>query len=161
MNIKNKKGFTLIELLVVVAIISMLTSVTLSSLSDAKQKGRDAGKVRVLQEVRSALQLYATDNNGFPGTNTVAGLTAALVSGTKKYIQSIDTSIIYTGTNITNTAACTTGTCASYHLGIVLEGDSTKNRALSVDKDINVGFNGNTTDCATTVSSDRCYDIVP
>jgi len=35
----KKKGFTLIELLVVVAIISLLSSVVLASLSSARAKG--------------------------------------------------------------------------------------------------------------------------
>jgi prepilin-type N-terminal cleavage/methylation domain-containing protein len=103
MNIKNK-GFTLIELLVVVAIISMLTSVTLAALGDAKQKGRDSGKIRALKEVRNALQLYATDNGQFPtghqGYNfTSKTLLDNLVNGSKKYIPSINSEILYISTD--------------------------------------------------------------
>jgi len=158
MNIK--KGFTLIELLVVVSIISMLTSIVLSSINDAKSKGRDAGKIRALIEIRNALQLYATDKGGFPQTTTVAGLTTELVNGSKKYIPSINTNIKYQGTILTNTAVCSSGsTCPSYHLGIPLE--RTDNRATASDQDNTQGFDGASTDCAGTAGTDRCYDVLP
>jgi general secretion pathway protein G len=58
----SKKGFTLIELLVVISIISLLSSIVISSVNSARAKGRDTAKVRTLQEVRNALQLYYTDH---------------------------------------------------------------------------------------------------
>jgi prepilin-type N-terminal cleavage/methylation domain-containing protein len=162
---KNKKrAFTLIELLVVVAIISMLTSITLASLGDARQKGRDAGRIRALQEVRSALQLYATDNGGFP-IDTQTNLTTTLVNGPKKYISKIDSSIKYQGTNMDVTATCNTGaSCASYHLGIILE--RRDNRVLKSDKDLSEGvIYGKTDTCLTgtdtSASPELCYDITP
>ena len=68
-NLKTKKGFTLIELLVVVAIIGLLASVVLASLNTARAKGRDAKRLADLEQIRSALQLYWTDNGGtYPST---------------------------------------------------------------------------------------------
>lgn len=61
-----KKGFTLIELLVVIAIIALLASVVISSLSSARQKARDTRRVQDLHEMRSALELYHTDNGAYP-----------------------------------------------------------------------------------------------
>lgn len=172
MNIK-KKGFTLIELLVVVAIISMLTSVTLSSLNDAKQKGRDTGKIRALQEVRKALQNYATEKGGFPGgtaPSTQNYLPNELVNGNTKYISQIDPSIIYRGVD-SNGAYCSSAQqpCASYHISIVLE--KRDNKVLKSDIDSTKPTNlfkiyGKGDDCTLdqndkTSSPELCYDLEP
>lgn len=58
------KGFTLIELLVVIAIISILSSVVFASLNSARAKARDARRLSDLHQIRNALELYASDNNG-------------------------------------------------------------------------------------------------
>ncbi len=68
-NFLNKnKGFTLIELLVVVAIISLLSSIVFASLSTARAKGRDAKRLRDLTEIRTALELYRSDNGAYPNS---------------------------------------------------------------------------------------------
>jgi prepilin-type N-terminal cleavage/methylation domain-containing protein len=75
MRITNKRflhknrGFTLIELLVVIAIIGLLSSVVLASLSVARAKARDAQRLSDLRELRTALELYASDHKGaYPST---------------------------------------------------------------------------------------------
>ena len=56
-----KSGFTLIELLVVVAIIGIIASVILASLSSTKTKGADVGIKSNLISIRSQAELlYAT-----------------------------------------------------------------------------------------------------
>jgi len=104
---KNKKvlGFTLIELLVVVSIIAMIASVILSALGTAKQKAQDTSKVRELQEVRTALQMYFGDNGYYPG----ADFKNMLTIGSKKYINSISNNVTYVVTD-----SCTQ--CNSYTL---------------------------------------------
>lgn len=67
---KNNKGFTLIELLVVVAIISLLTSVVLASLSDARKKAIDTKILAEYQQLRVALELYYNENGFYPTPNT-------------------------------------------------------------------------------------------
>jgi prepilin-type N-terminal cleavage/methylation domain-containing protein len=52
-----RAGFTLIELLVVVAIIGLLASIILASLSTARQKGRDARRLSDLREMANTLEL--------------------------------------------------------------------------------------------------------
>jgi len=65
MNLKNK-GFTILELIVVVAIIGILTSIILFAISDSREKGRNARRHRDAHEIRSALNLYVTDNGTYP-----------------------------------------------------------------------------------------------
>jgi prepilin-type N-terminal cleavage/methylation domain-containing protein len=156
---KNKEnGFTLIELIVVVAIIGLLTSIVISSLGAAKQKGGDTAKVQALLEVRSALQLYFTDNGSFPIGDQTA-LPGYLVNGAKKYIASINPNIKYQSTNANNSICASN--CQSYHLGIALA--ASNNKVLSSDKDVNVGFDGTKDDCVSLPASipDKCYDITP
>jgi len=84
MSTKKQKGFTLIELLVVVAIIGLLASIVLASLTTARQKGRDARRLADLKEIQSALELYYSDHNVYPTSAsqaTAATALSALVSG--------------------------------------------------------------------------------
>ncbi|MEK7572608.1 MAG: type II secretion system protein [Patescibacteria group bacterium] len=59
---KISDGFTLIELLVVFAIIAILVSIVLVSLSDAKLKGNDAGVKSNLNTIRSVTEIFYSDN---------------------------------------------------------------------------------------------------
>ena len=69
-NNRKKKnlvcGFTLVELLVVIAVISLLASVITSSLGMAKAKARDSKRIRDLNELRTALELYYDEFGQFP-----------------------------------------------------------------------------------------------
>ncbi|OGL78994.1 hypothetical protein A3J43_03810 [Candidatus Uhrbacteria bacterium RIFCSPHIGHO2_12_FULL_54_23] len=73
---RNKKGFTLIELLVVIAIIGLLATLAVVALNNARQKSRDAKRVADIKQIQTALELYYSDQNGYPAA------TGALGSGT-------------------------------------------------------------------------------
>ncbi len=59
-------GFTLIELLVVVAIIGLLLSTIMLSLSHARMKARDTKRLSDIRQVKTGMDLYFNSGNGFP-----------------------------------------------------------------------------------------------
>lgn len=62
-----KKGFTLIELLIVIAIIAILAAILFVSIgTQPLLRSRDAKRVSDLQNLRTALAIYYTDNNRYP-----------------------------------------------------------------------------------------------
>lgn len=75
----NKKGFTLIELLVVVAIIGLLSTLSVVALGSARKKANDSKRLLDIKQVQTALELYYTDKNSYP-TSTAGTL------GTGSYV---------------------------------------------------------------------------
>ena len=61
---RYQKGFTLIELLVVISIIGVLASIGLASLSSARQKADDTRRTQDMEQMRNALEIYASKHNG-------------------------------------------------------------------------------------------------
>lgn len=64
-NIRKMFGFTLIELLVVIAIISLLVSILLPSLQQAKELAKSTVCKSNLKSLANAFALYATDYDGY------------------------------------------------------------------------------------------------
>ncbi|MEI6553161.1 MAG: prepilin-type N-terminal cleavage/methylation domain-containing protein [bacterium] len=68
---KNKnKGFTLIELLVVIGIIALLSSVILSSMTQARAQADNAKQIADYRVVLNALLQFKQDNGYYPSDNT-------------------------------------------------------------------------------------------
>ena len=61
-----KSGFTLIELLVVIAIISLLATLAITSLNNARIKSRDAKRLADMRQIQISLALYYDKNNNYP-----------------------------------------------------------------------------------------------
>jgi prepilin-type N-terminal cleavage/methylation domain-containing protein len=59
-----KKGFTLIELLVVISIISLLSSIVLASVQDARDKAKGTAFRQNVDQFIKAIELYRLDNKG-------------------------------------------------------------------------------------------------
>lgn len=82
---KSQKGFTLIELLIVIAIIGILAAVILIALAGARQRARDAARKSDVNNIRTAVEVFATDD---PDGSYPSPL-SELVTGTNpsEYIQ--------------------------------------------------------------------------
>lgn len=85
---ERKRGFTLIEVLVVVAIIGILSSIVLASMSGARSKGRDAKRVADIKQLQLALQLYYDGSGYYPlalsdltSTNYISSIPSDPTSG--------------------------------------------------------------------------------
>jgi prepilin-type N-terminal cleavage/methylation domain-containing protein len=72
-----KKGFTLIELMIVVAIIGILAAIAIPKFADLINKSKEGATKGSLSSVRSAIQVYYGDNEGWFPVDTLACLTTA------------------------------------------------------------------------------------
>ncbi|MCX6794108.1 MAG: prepilin-type N-terminal cleavage/methylation domain-containing protein [Candidatus Gottesmanbacteria bacterium] len=66
----GRQGFTLIEILVSATIIAVLSVVGVASYTSINKRSRDAKRKSDLEQVRSALEMYRTDNGYYPGSST-------------------------------------------------------------------------------------------
>jgi prepilin-type N-terminal cleavage/methylation domain-containing protein len=69
--LKRNKGFTIIELLIVVAIIGILAAIIVASLNNARARGRDVRRIRDIQEMHNAIELYIAQNGYAPNRNRI------------------------------------------------------------------------------------------
>jgi type II secretion system protein G len=182
MSFISKKGFTLIELLAVIAIIGILASIVLVSLSGAKASSRDAKRIADLKSIQIALQLYYNDNLKYPNssisnTGTPGNITKELVPIYLSTMPQDPKGGSYAFKSYTTNSGgnCVTSVPVLYHMGAVME--TTNMPSDDVDRNANptgyyvcgsgglpgTDFLGESTLCDTTSASgsaDRCYDVV-
>lgn len=81
----KKQGFTLLEVLVSATIIAVLTAIGVVSYSSVNKRSRDVKRKADLEQIRSALEMYRSDNGQYPnigsGFLNTTGLSTALVTG--------------------------------------------------------------------------------
>lgn len=65
----DKKGFTLIELLVVISIISLLSSIVLTTLSEVRTRAQKSAKKQTVLQIEKAIEAYRVDNGSFPSVS--------------------------------------------------------------------------------------------
>ncbi|MEK7636643.1 MAG: prepilin-type N-terminal cleavage/methylation domain-containing protein [Patescibacteria group bacterium] len=124
---KKSGGFTLVELLVVIAVIGLLSSVVLASLTASRRKSRDARRVSDMRQVQIAFEFYFDVTRAYPA-NGYAGLSAILAP---TYIATVpsDPLVGWPGYRYCQRSV------TSYTLGASLE--NTPNVLLANDVDIN------------------------
>ncbi|OGR55308.1 MAG: hypothetical protein A3I11_03760 [Elusimicrobia bacterium RIFCSPLOWO2_02_FULL_39_32] len=92
---KAQHGFTLIELMIVVAIIGILAAVAIPKFADMLRKSKEGATKGSLTNLRSALTIYISDNEGLvPQTYSASGdyTSGSLVTiMTPKYMEVIPT----------------------------------------------------------------------
>lgn len=74
LNSKSRQvraGFTLIELLVTIAIIGIIATLAIISLSGSRFKAEDSKRLANLRSLSTALELYYANNNEYPSSLTV------------------------------------------------------------------------------------------
>lgn len=178
----KRKGFTLIEILIVVAIIGILASVILASVTSSRARARDTKRISDIRQIRTALELYFGANGRYPKSAELAADctdSATLRCLAPKHIPTVpkdpftDSPYNYVGLKVSFGG---TDKCLSYHLGGTLEESTAQTDILNADSDFTSAatnlcsgeagspFNG--LDCKaggseTDKAKDACYDFTP
>ncbi len=147
------QGFTLVELVVVIAIIGILTTIVIGSISGAKATARDIRRVSDIKAIQTALTKYYNDNNHYPcqiyangGSSNYTTPGGVCYPGfyQSTYMPSTpfdprdnttrySYSALNANPNLSANCLLAVTYIASYHLGAVLE--NTSMNVLSSDKD--------------------------
>ena len=71
---QSESGFTLVELLVVMLILGLLAAIAIPAFFNQRTKAQDAEAKSTSKTAQTALETYATDNNGSYASATRANL---------------------------------------------------------------------------------------
>ncbi|MEK7571377.1 MAG: prepilin-type N-terminal cleavage/methylation domain-containing protein [Patescibacteria group bacterium] len=109
------RGFTLIELLVVISIIGVLSTFLTVNFLGTRARTRDAQRKADMQQIRSAIEIYRSDQGSYP--TTLPACNSALRVGTTTYMQKVPCD----PTNTTPLTYRFTSTGTTYTLAACLE----------------------------------------
>lgn len=72
-KVNKNKAFTLLEILIVIAIIGLLMSIILASLSSARKKSRDVKRISDLRQIQNVLEIFYDTENQYPRVSLLTG----------------------------------------------------------------------------------------
>lgn len=80
--IKRNEGFTLIELLLVVVLIGVLSGLVISAINvnALRARSRNAQRSSDLKKIQTALELYFSDNRGYPASGSFQNIASVLAT---------------------------------------------------------------------------------
>lgn len=70
---RETNGYTLIEILIVATIIGLLAAATSITYSQISKQSRDAKRKTDLEQIRAAVEMYRSNNNGYPASISPGG----------------------------------------------------------------------------------------
>lgn len=88
---RSWKGFTLIELMIVVAVIGILASVAIPKFADMLRKSKEGSTKGGLTNLRSALRIYISDNEGYVFSAGVSGAPTRLDALVPRFLEALPT----------------------------------------------------------------------
>ena len=92
LNKMGQRGFTLIELMIVVAIIGILAAVAIPKFAEMLRKSKEGATKGSLTNMRSALTIYISDNEGYTPLSESAYTEAVLRTAMcPKYMEALPT----------------------------------------------------------------------
>ena len=106
---EEEQGFTLIELLVVILIIGILAAIAIPAFLNQRGKAYDASAKSQVRTAQTAMETYATDNNGDYSAATKAALVAIepTLADTGSATLGAPSGLSATGYTLVSTAAVT------------------------------------------------------
>lgn len=95
---KMLRGFTLIELLIVIVIIGILATLVTANILGVRQRARDAQRKSDINQIRSSLELYRSDQQAYPLFLDLVGLCGgAWTANSTTYLQKVPCDPFSTG----------------------------------------------------------------
>ena len=179
----SKKGFSLVEILIVIAIIGILSSVILASLTVARQKSRDAKRVAEMWQIKRGLDIYFDGAQSYPSTTPVCSPACPRPSDDDVRLQLLNQSdflpstpipppggadqyYVYRGVyDVAGTptecdiAAPAGTTCTRYELGVSLERSDNVVLQSDADKSVGAFYGANPSCTGASAGTELCYDI--
>lgn len=108
----KEKGFTLLELLIVIAILAILSAVTVIVLNPAEilKKSRDSQRISDLSTMKTAIGYYiVSTSSAVLGTNSSTGCQNQTTPSTYSHVSSVVAPSVFT-TSVTTTSRAVDGT---------------------------------------------------
>jgi prepilin-type N-terminal cleavage/methylation domain-containing protein len=123
--LKSKRGFTMIELLVVMLVTSILISISLFGIEEARKGTRDGLRKSNLQSISQALEFYRADCGQYPATVSFGGVIESTCTGSNNvYISPVPSDPSSPSRVYSYLPSLVGGRYVSYYLCSSLEGGS-------------------------------------